>query len=54
VTHNWSGDPDAWSLVKDHVAAWHPAVGALWILLIATAAAAVVAQAGASRTVTSP
>ncbi|MEV4283150.1 hypothetical protein [Actinoplanes xinjiangensis] len=53
VTHNWSGDPDAWSLVEEHVAAWHPAVGALWILLIATAAA-VVARAGASRAATSP
>ncbi|WP_328474651.1 hypothetical protein OHA21_15760 [Actinoplanes sp. NBC_00393] len=45
VTYNWSGDPDAWSLVKDHITAWHPAVGAFWVLIIATAAAAVATQA---------
>jgi len=42
VTHNWSGDPDAWSLVKDHLRVWHPAVGTLWIILVAVAAASIV------------
>jgi hypothetical protein len=39
VTYNWSGDPDAWSLVEDHLRPWHPAVGFLWVALIAAAAA---------------
>lgn len=50
VTYNWSGDPDAWSLVKDHLRPWHPAVGILWVALIAAAAAPFAARV----TVTAP
>ncbi|MEV4418191.1 hypothetical protein [Catellatospora sp. NPDC049609] len=45
VTYNWSGDPDAWSLAKDHVTPWHPALGTLWIVLNAAAAASIAVQA---------
>jgi uncharacterized membrane protein len=44
VTYNWSGDPDAWSLVQDHARPWHPAVGTLWIVLDAAAAASIAVQ----------
>jgi hypothetical protein len=44
VTYNWSGDPDAGSSVKNHVTPWHPAVGFLWIALIAAATAPFVAR----------
>ncbi|MGK5517753.1 hypothetical protein ACSNN9_00145 [Micromonospora sp. URMC 107] len=41
VTYNWSGDPDAQDLVEDHLRPWHPAVGTLWIVLNAAAAASI-------------
>ncbi len=44
VTYNWSGDPDAWSLVKNHLTAWSPAVGALWIVLNAAAATLIIVR----------
>jgi hypothetical protein len=48
VTQNWSGDPDAWSLVKDHLMPWHPTVGILWVVLNAAAAASIVVRAKAA------
>ncbi|MDG4789128.1 hypothetical protein O7626_24880 [Micromonospora sp. WMMD1102] len=44
VTCNWSGDPDAWSLVKDHLMVWNPAVGTLWIVLNAAAATLIIVR----------
>jgi hypothetical protein len=41
---DWSGDPDAWSVVKDHVKPWHP-VGTVWLALNTVAAAAIAVRA---------
>lgn len=49
VTHNWSGDPDAWSLVEDHLAPWYPSYGVLWLVVSAGVAALIAVRAVTDR-----
>lgn len=41
VTTNWGGDPDAWSMVKDHIAPEAGRAGTLWFAVTAVTAATI-------------
>lgn len=45
VETNWGGDPEAWSMVEDHVLRWSHGIGRVWIALVLAAAATVAALA---------
>ncbi|WP_439427863.1 hypothetical protein [Micromonospora sp. LA-10] len=47
--HDWSGDPDARSTVRDHLHPWHPAVLGLWVALHTAVAASIAVRAGQYR-----
>ncbi|MBB5115826.1 hypothetical protein AB0K27_30070 [Micromonospora echinospora] len=49
AAYNWSGDPDAGSLVRDHLRPWHPAAIGLWVAVHAAVAASVAVRAGTYR-----
>jgi hypothetical protein len=34
VTTNWGGDPDAWSMVQDHIVPWYGSLAGIWIVLV--------------------
>ena len=48
VTTNWGGDPDAWSMVRHHIAPWYDGVAVTWIALVTATAAAAPVLASAS------
>lgn len=41
VTTNWGGDPDAWSMVEDHVAPWYGGAGVFWFTATAATCAGI-------------
>jgi hypothetical protein len=45
VTTNWGGDPDGWSLVKDHIAAWYGEIAFLWLVLVGLTAVTIAVSA---------
>ncbi|MGC4894550.1 hypothetical protein [Micromonospora sp. DT31] len=49
AAYNWSGDPDARSMVREHMRPWHLAVGGLWVALHAAVAASIAWRAGRFR-----
>ncbi|MFC7535197.1 hypothetical protein [Actinoplanes sp. GCM10030250] len=48
VTANWGGDPDAWSMVDDHVASWYDGFATTWFALTAATSAAIATAAFAA------
>jgi hypothetical protein len=48
VSTNWGGDPDAWSMVKRHLAPWYGGVAVAWITLVTVTATAIAGLAVAA------
>jgi hypothetical protein len=45
VSTNWGGDPDAWSMVQDHIAPWYATLAATWIVLVVATGTTIAASA---------
>ena len=52
VETNWGGDPDAWSMVEDHVATSYHGIGNVWIALVLATTATIAGQAIAAAVAT--